>query len=184
MTRLRDAGVTGFPLSLQVGFRSLSEDRFIPALCDRLAQQGLPASMLQIEIDERTLQRDPQLMRKITQQLRACDIGLALGDVGDGATLLSSLPELGASHLKVCAGAVGAISPEGDEGALARLLIDLGHTLGMTVVADGVETAAQAEFLRQHGCDLLQGSHIGHPVSASKLLTLLAPAGQRGSGAP
>jgi diguanylate cyclase (GGDEF)-like protein/PAS domain S-box-containing protein len=174
MADLRDSGHAGMLVSVNVGYREFSQQNYIGNICQRLDDQSLPAHILELEMNEGHLLRNLQLSRGLTQQMRDVGIRLSVDQFGDGLSSLGSLPDLSATHFKLNRGAVGAIV--GDDGRLARMLIDIGHSLDVQVIGAGVETAGQASFLRQHGCDELQGNYVSSPLVASALKQLLAPA--------
>ena len=173
MADLRDHGYGQLPVSINAGYHEFSQQNYVSNLQRRLSERGLDGCSLQLELSEHHLMRNPQLTRVITRQLRDAGIGLSIDHFGDGLTSLSSLREMTASHLKLNPMAVHAISPDGDRGMQARLLIDIGHNLGLHVVGASVETEEQATFLSEHGCDELQGSYCSPPLAASGVKQLL-----------
>jgi diguanylate cyclase (GGDEF)-like protein/PAS domain S-box-containing protein len=172
---MRDDGFDNLLVSVNVGYREISQQNYIADIHRRLSDAGLPADSLELEVNEKNLMRNLQMSRDITQQMHDVGIKLSVDDFGDGFTNLSTLPALGATHLKLNQTTVGAISRDGDHGNLATMLIDVGHDLRIQVVGTGVETELQAAFLRENGCDELQGSFISDPLAASALKHLLAP---------
>jgi diguanylate cyclase (GGDEF)-like protein/PAS domain S-box-containing protein len=178
MADMRDSGHPDLLVSVNTGYREFSEQNYIGNICRRLGDLNLPTHNLELEMSESSLLRNPQLSRGLTRQMHDAGIRLSLDDFGDGLSSLSSLPDLAPSHLKVNQAAVNAIRPAGDSGVLARMLIDIGHSLNVQVVGEGVETEEQAAFLREHGCDELQGNYVSSPLAASALKQLLEAAPQ------
>lgn len=176
---MRDEGFVDLAASINVGYREISQPNFIADIHRRLMDAGLPADSLALEINEKNLVRNLQLSRDVTRQMHDAGIKLSIDEFGNGFTSLSNLPALGASHLKLNKTAVSGISQDGDHGTLATILIDVGHDLKIEVVGTGVETELQAAFLRENGCDELQGSFISHPLAASALKPLLVPHSRR-----
>ena len=176
---MRDDGFVDLAVSVNVGYREISQPNFIADIHRRLMDAGLPADSLELEINEKNLVRNLQLSRDVTRQMHDAGIKLSIDEFGNGFTSLSNLPALGASHLKLNKTAVSGISQDGDHGTLATILIDVGHDLKIRVVGTGVETELQAAFLRENGCDELQGSFISHPLAASALKPLLVPSSRR-----
>ena len=174
---LRDMHGDGFAdllLSVNVGYREISQQNYIADIRRRLTEAGVPADCLELEVNEKNLVRNLQLSRDVTRQMHDAGIKLSIDEFGNGFTSLSNLPTLGAAHLKLNKAAVGAISQDGDHGTLATMLIDVGHDLRIRVVGTGVETELQAAFLRENGCDELQGSFISSPLAPGALKQLLA----------
>ena len=108
---------------------------------------------------------DPELSKRLVKILNELEERFQQGTI--------SLREMTASHLKLNPMAVHAISPDGDRGMQARLLIDIGHNLGLHVVGASVETEEQATFLSEPGCDELPGSSCSPPLAASGVKQLL-----------
>jgi diguanylate cyclase (GGDEF)-like protein/PAS domain S-box-containing protein len=173
MVDMRDSGHGDLLVSVNTSYREFSQQNYIGNICRWLGDLRLSPGNLELEMSESQLLRNPQLSRGLTRQMRDAGIHLSLDDFGDGLSSLASLPDLAATHLKVNRGAVHSITPDGDQGMLARMLIDIGHSLNAQVIGEGVETAAQASFLREHGCDELQGNHISSPIAACALKQLL-----------
>lgn len=172
---MRDDGFANLTVSVNVCYRELSQQNYIANIHRRLVDAGLPADSLELEVNEKNLVRNLQLSRDVAQQMQDTGIKLSIDEFGNGFTSLSNLPALGAAHLKLNKMAVSGISQDGDHGALATMLIDVGHDLKIQVVGTGVETDLQAAFLRENGCDELQGSFISNPLAASALKQLLGP---------
>ena len=176
---MRDDGFANLLVSVNVGYREISQPNYIADIQRRLMDAGLPVDSLELEINEKNLVRNLQLGRDLAQQMHDAGIKLSVDEFGNGFTSLSNLPALGASHLKLNKAAVSAISQDGDHGTLATMLIDVGHDLKIHVVGTGVETELQAAFLRESGCDELQGSFISGPLAVGALKPLLASASRR-----
>jgi len=172
-------GFVGLAVSVNVGYREMSQPNFIADIRRRLTGAGLPADSLEIEINEKNLVRNLQLSQDITRQIRDAGIKLSIDEFGNGMTSLSNLPKFAPTHVKLNKTAVSGISQDGDHGALATMLIAVGHDMNIAVVGTGVETELQAAFLRENGCDELQGSFISHPLAASALKQLLGQNARR-----
>ncbi|HSW06582.1 bifunctional diguanylate cyclase/phosphodiesterase [Aquabacterium sp.] len=157
------------PLPLAV---NLSADHFtgihlVSELAARLARHGVPASWLRFEITESTLlQEDPGVIERI-HALRSMGVQIALDDFGTGYSSLSYLDRIPVDELKIDRSFIQGI--RGDAGAtpLVRAIVGLGKGMGLTVVAEGVESALQAEVLRDLGCDQGQGFHFARPMPAA-----------------
>jgi diguanylate cyclase (GGDEF)-like protein/PAS domain S-box-containing protein len=173
MADMRDSGYPDLLVSVNASYREFSEQNYIGNLCRRLDDLNLPARNLELEMSESNLLRNLQLSQGLTRQMRDAGIRLSVDDFGDGLTSLSGLLDLAPAHLKVNRAAVGAITPAGGNGVLARMLIDIGHSLNVQMVGECVETEAQASFLRDHGCDELQGNYVSSPLAACALKQLL-----------
>jgi diguanylate cyclase (GGDEF)-like protein len=163
------------PVSVNVSVGNLLEEGFITLIAETLARHHLPGSSLMLEITETTIISDFEGCRRAIGELRDLGVGVSIDDFGAGFTSLAYLSSLAFSELKLdrsfIKGLVGN-TPDRDL-ALIRATIDLGHALGMRVVAEGVEDNAVLEQLRGAGCDVAQGFYISHPMPAGDLV--LAP---------
>lgn len=180
LQELRQLGYTGLPVSVNVSHREYSQHGFIPGLAERMGRYALPPGSLEIEIPEADLIRNPGLGRDLSAQLREVGVALSLDEFGKGISDLSFLRQLSVRQVKLSKAAVHEIAREGDgDGSgsrLAKTLIDIGHNLDLAVVGEAVETEAQVEFLRSHGCDQLQGQWFSEPLLPEAVRELL---GQR-----
>ncbi|HEV7815026.1 MAG TPA: EAL domain-containing protein [Janthinobacterium sp.] len=170
-------GYAGLLVSMNASYREFSQHNYVAHLRDRLAHFALEAGNLELEFREEHLLRNPHLSREVAAKMRGLGIKLSVDDFADGMSSLSYLENFPATHLKMNSSAVHAIGTPGRQGALAKMLIDIGHNLDMAVVAKEVETSGQAEFLRLNGCDELQGSYFSDPLDQGALQRLLGTAG-------
>jgi diguanylate cyclase (GGDEF)-like protein len=131
-----------------------------------LGRLRLPPSALKLEITESMVMDDPERARDVLDLLRSMGIGLSIDDFGTGHASLAYLQRLPVAELKIDRGFVsGMIHSAGDE-AIVRSTIDMAHHLGLRVVAEGVEDGPTLSRLRELGCDVAQGFHLGRPVEA------------------
>ncbi|MGF6274239.1 diguanylate cyclase (GGDEF)-like protein/PAS domain S-box-containing protein [Massilia sp. UYP11] len=170
---LRDAGYTALPVAVNVSHREYSRPTFIAGIAERMSRYGLPPGTLEIEIPEADLIRNPGLARDLAAQLRDVGAMLSIDQFGRGISDLTFLQQLSVRQVKLSRVAVHNIADHGG-GSLAKALIDIGRNLDITVVGEAVETEAQVEFLRTHGCDQLQGQWFSEPLSADAARHLLA----------
>ena len=131
---------------------------------------GVPAGMLGLEIVEESL-RDVGATQHVLGELRELGVSLNLDDFGAGQSNLSWLQSLPITGIKIDPRFVASLDAAGDERdvAFVHVLIGLGHALGLSIVAEGVETEAQASALRAMGCELAQGYHFGYPGTPREL---------------
>jgi EAL domain-containing protein (putative c-di-GMP-specific phosphodiesterase class I) len=130
----------------------------------------LPAARLEVEITEGLLLSDADWVMRQLAELKHLGVRIAMDDFGTGYSSLSYLWKFPFDKLKIDQSFVRALRGD-DEHLMSviRTIIALGRSLGMTITAEGVETAAQAEFLREIGCDQLQGFHLGRPMPLENL---------------
>lgn len=167
---------TAVPLSLAV---NISARQFHhPNLCDRLLelilQAGFDPKRMEIEITESMALADVAQSIETVRQLKSIGATIAVDDFGTGHSSLSYLRRFDVDHLKIDRSFVAGISTESSDETIVKAIIAMGHSLGLTVVAEGVENREQFEFLRNHGCDRVQGYLFSRPVDAPTLETLLA----------
>jgi diguanylate cyclase (GGDEF)-like protein len=178
-------GQTPF-ISVNLAVRQVHDASLLRAVTDILDSTGLPPQRLQLEITESALMSSADEPARALKALADLGIRVAIDDFGTGYSNLAYLRNLPVCELKVAGSFVeGLRSPAQDPGRatderILSTLVALAHTLGLTVTAEGVETAAQAERLRLLGCDAAQGWHFGHPGPADRIAQLVAqPAGTR-----
>jgi diguanylate cyclase (GGDEF)-like protein/PAS domain S-box-containing protein len=145
----------------------------LPALVGAvLAENGLAGPDLELEITESTAMYNPQATILVFERLRAMGVRLAIDDFGTGYSSLSYLKLLPIHALKLDRSFVKDIEADANDAAICNATIALAHSLGLEVVAEGVETEAQYEFLRRLGCDLIQGYYFSKPLPADELARL------------
>ncbi len=151
-------------------------DPELPAMVARILDDtGLPACRLELEITESALVGDLALAATLLGQLKALGVRLALDDFGTGYSSLRHLRALPFDKLKIDASFVGAMESDGESSKIVAAVVGLGHSLGLTTVAEGVETPETAALLRRLGCDIGQGWLFGRPAPAKEFEALLAP---------
>jgi EAL domain-containing protein (putative c-di-GMP-specific phosphodiesterase class I) len=149
-----------------------------PDLVSRVEQVlrdfGTTASMLELELTESFLMRDMERARGVTERLSALGVNLAVDDFGTGYSSLAHLKRLSVDRLKIDKGFVSDLPQGLEAAAIVRAVIALAHNLRQEVIAEGVETEAQLDFLARQGCDAIQGYLYSRPLPASALEQLLA----------
>jgi EAL domain-containing protein (putative c-di-GMP-specific phosphodiesterase class I) len=129
---------------------------------------------LELEITETTLMADPKRTIGLLKELRQMGLHLAIDDFGTGYSSLSALQQFPIGTLKIDQSFVRDVPGDANDVTLVRTIIDMGRSLGMQVVAEGVETLEQLGFLRMAGCDFAQGRLFGEACNAQALGELLA----------
>lgn len=141
---------------------------------DLLERHAVPARRLCLEITESALMDDPALAQAHLDELAGLGIKLSIDDYGVGQASLAYLKSLPVDELKLDRSFITAITESPRNAAIVESTIMLSHALGLTVVAEGVETLAELRWLREHGCDIAQGYGIGRPMAAAQLEEWLA----------
>jgi diguanylate cyclase (GGDEF)-like protein/PAS domain S-box-containing protein len=169
----RDAGLPSIPLSVNLSAPSFADDSLIGKLDSLMRRFDLRPHSLILEMTETVLMRDIESGSALLQKLRARGYGLSLDDFGTGYSSLSYLTRLPLDELKIDRAFITDAVRGGREGALATAIIALGRELGLQVVAEGVETWEQSNFLLRRGCNVQQGYLFSRPVAAMTFVELL-----------
>ena len=165
---------------------------FAPSLCDlalpgrilrELAHRGLAADVLTVEVTEDLLLDDMDRTRTVLEQLRSHGIRVSIDDFGSGYSTLGYLCELPFDEVKLDRKFISPILDDPRSAAVVRAVVDLAHVLGVTTVAEGVESAASADRLREYGCEVAQGFHYSPPLPIAELTALLAATAQASASA-
>jgi EAL domain-containing protein (putative c-di-GMP-specific phosphodiesterase class I) len=163
-----------FPVAVNISARNLLDPRFPTRLTDLLGYYRLPGDLLVLELTETAIMSNPGGAAEALQHLVAHGVRISIDDFGTGYSSMTYLKQLPVSELKIDRSFISAMSSQADDAVLVQSAIDLGHNLGLTVVAEGVEDQAVLQHLRTIGCDQAQGYHISRPVSADDLDAWLA----------
>lgn len=135
-------------------------------IIELLERHKLSPTLLVLEVTESAIMLDSQAARTILMQLHAIGIRIAIDDFGAGYTSLAQLKNLPISELKIDKSFVLAMQSDQANELIVRSVVDLGHNLGMAVIAEGVETADVLSTLGRYNCDVAQGFHLCRPISA------------------
>ena len=160
-------------LAVNVSPRQLHQGHLVATVERVLAQTGLPASQLELEITESAAMLDVEATSATLDALHALGVAIAIDDFGAGHAVLSYLQRFRVHTLKIDQAFVRDVASRSG-GAIARAIVEMAHALGLRVVAEGVESRDQLEFLRGCGCDELQGYLVRRPLERAALLELLA----------
>jgi len=129
---------------------------------------------VELEVTETAIMTDPLRARAMLERLSALGIRLSLDDFGAGYTSLSQRTSLPIDEIKIDRSFVMTMAEEPSNALIVRSLVDLGHSLGLTLVAEGVETEGVLQVLAALGCDVAQGYHLSHPIPVAALDTWCA----------
>jgi EAL domain-containing protein (putative c-di-GMP-specific phosphodiesterase class I) len=166
-------GMGPLRIAVNVSPRQLQHDDLVGQVERVLAETGLAAERLELELTETALLLEDEAIADAIGRLRELGVGLALDDFGTGYSSLSHLREYPIQRLKMDRSFVRGITGDRGDAALARAIIGLARELRLAVVAEGVETAEQLSLLIGFGCEEGQGFHLGRPVPAREVAGVL-----------
>ncbi len=166
-----EAGIV-FEASFNLSPRQLWQANLCEEILGRLETNGIDPNDVVVEITESTAMTDPDRTQRLLAELHAWGLRLAIDDFGTGHSSLSRLRHLPVDILKIDRTFIREVDTDTDGASMVNAMIQLAHSLGMTPLAEGIETAEELEFLVSNGCLLGQGFHMARPMVASELETL------------
>jgi diguanylate cyclase (GGDEF)-like protein len=156
-------------LSVNLSVQQLQHDSWLSIVEEALRVSGLPARYLDLEITESVIITHPDKAVSTLVKLKQMGVSITIDDFGTGYSSLSYLARLPIQAVKIDQRFVRGIEENTSDEAIAQAIIALSHSLGLRTIAEGVETAAQFEFLKEHGCEEAQGFLISHPLTEAEL---------------
>jgi diguanylate cyclase len=177
MTLWREEGIAPARLALNVSAQQLRAAGFVTLVSDTLAGMNLPPQILELEVTESVFADDEA--RMALRELAALGVRVALDDFGTGYSSLNYLRQHPVDAIKIDRSFINEVPDNAQATTLLATIIDVAHALGKQVVAEGVETLPQLDYLRQRGCDLAQGYVLARPLNVADISALLAQ--QRGA---
>ncbi len=168
MLRWQEAGLFVPKIAVNLSVKQFERGSIVSMVSDILAETGLEAHRLQLEVTESLIMNTGDAFVFIND-LHAIGVGLAIDDFGTGYSSLAYLKQLPVQTLKIDRSFIKDIDTDVNEEAIAIAIIQLGKSLNLSVVAEGVETQAQVDFLQRQGCNLAQGYFFGRPLLAQEL---------------
>jgi EAL domain-containing protein (putative c-di-GMP-specific phosphodiesterase class I) len=169
----RYAGLPDLPIAVNVSPRQFWHSGFRAAVESTLRETQLQAGQLELEITESCLLRDLESTRAILGSLREIGVRVSIDDFGTGYSSFSVLRQLPLDTLKIDRSFVAEATSDPGGALIASAILNLGSSLGLRVVAEGVETDEQREYLLEHECRWMQGFHFSAPMPASVFTQLL-----------
>ncbi len=169
-----DAGFKQLTLAVNLSVTQLQQIDLVDNVAHILRETGLSPRLLELEITESSAMHSPETSVRTLYDLKKLGLRISLDDFGTGHSSLSYLKRFPIDTLKIDQSFVHDITTDPDTAAIVTAIIAMAHSLRLKVVAEGVEFAEQANFLRRHGCDQMQGFLIKPPVAASEFLALVS----------
>jgi diguanylate cyclase (GGDEF)-like protein len=166
------------PVSMAVNLspRQFIDEDLLQDIDEVLAASGMSAALLQLEVTESMMMRDVSRAIKVLDAIQSRGIRIAIDDFGTGYSSMSLMKQFPIDTIKIDRSFVRDLPDDTEDRAIAQAIISMGRALGMTTVAEGVETVEQETFLRAHGCDEMQGFLFSRPLPPDQLADLLRPA--------
>jgi diguanylate cyclase (GGDEF)-like protein/PAS domain S-box-containing protein len=161
-------------IAINLSLRQLKQASFIARCRGVFRKHEVSPTCFELEVTETTLMTDPKRTIGLLNELYAMGLNLAIDDFGTGYSSLSALQQFPIGTLKIDQSFVRDVAVDSDDAAIVRTIIDMGKSLDLEVIAEGVEAGEQLEFLRKHGCYYAQGRLFGDAMEADKLLAILA----------
>lgn len=170
-----DEDLNVMPVAVNVSARQCLSNSLVGMVAATLERHAIPARLLELEITETAAMTDLEHVEKLLIELEALGVGVALDDFGTGYSSLSHLRRFPISVLKIDQSFVADALRVSDDAAIVGAIIALAHNLGLKVIGEGVETAAQRDFLAGHACDIAQGYHYSRPKKAEAVREYMLP---------
>jgi diguanylate cyclase (GGDEF)-like protein len=166
-------GLPRLKMAVNLTSRQFGDEHLLRDIASILKSSGMEACLLELEIHESLLMHDIEKTLRILTDLKAMGVKIAIDDFGTGYSSLATLQRFPLDTIKIDRSYIRDITSRGENSNLAEAIIAMGKSLSLTVVAQGVETREQAEFLREHACDEVQGFYFNKPMSSDKFTDLL-----------
>jgi diguanylate cyclase (GGDEF)-like protein len=173
LVRVRAAGHLGFTMSVNVSQAQFRHPHFIDMLRQALLDTGAPPELVELEITESMAMEEPDLLIERLDQIKATGVSIAIDDFGTGFSSLSYLQRLRVDRLKIDRAFVSEITGSARGSSIAEMVIELGRSLGLSIIAEGVEDERQAQILQMLGCPLAQGFLFAQPLAPQAMIEWL-----------
>lgn len=173
LAQWREDGVPLVPVAINVSARQLRDERLLEDFLGALALHGIAPGLIEIELTESSLIEDAELAQRNLDALAGAGIRMALDDFGTGFSGLSRLKQFPIHTVKIDRSFIRDIRNDTNDAVIVASTISLAHNLGLTVVAEGVETRDQLVHLKAAGCDQVQGFYLQRPCPAAQIAPLL-----------
>lgn len=177
--RWTDAGLAPRHTAVNISAVQLSRGRLLDSVTSTLEKTGVAPEQLELEITESFVMLERELSFQSLADLRALGVSLSIDDFGTGYSSLSYLQQLKVHKLKIDMSFVRDMMKNSSNAAIVKAVIALGKSLGLEVIAEGVEDSAQAQYLREQGCDVMQGYLVSKPLPEEEISQFLADFSKR-----
>ncbi|MFZ6755587.1 GGDEF/EAL domain-containing response regulator [Undibacterium sp. Ji50W] len=174
LVHLRSLGYTNFQMAINVSQVQFSHPLFMQSLNKALTDTKVPPNFVELEITESMAMKDPELLVKTLHQIKQLGMSVSIDDFGTGFSSLSHLQKLDVDKLKIDRAFVNEIQKNSSEGSIAKMIVQLGQNLGLSIIAEGVESEMQAATLLSYDCHIAQGYLYSKPLTRDDLHAWLA----------
>jgi diguanylate cyclase (GGDEF)-like protein/PAS domain S-box-containing protein len=174
LKKLEDIGIDNVSVAVNISPHQFNDTDILSVIRDVIEETGITPTKLDVEITESTLMQDPEHIVAMLERMKSLGVRLSIDDFGTGFSSLNYLKRFPVDTLKMDRSFVMDIAGNPKDEAIAITIITLAHSMGMTVLAEGVEDAIQTEILRRHGCDLIQGFYYSRPVDLAVAIDQIA----------
>ncbi|MCA1940302.1 MAG: EAL domain-containing protein, partial [Caenispirillum bisanense] len=179
----QDSGLPAITMAVNISAVQFRQEGLVARVTELLSAHAVDPTTVELELTESMLMQDARIAIELLTDLSDLGIQLAIDDFGTGYSSLSYLKQFPVDKLKVDQSFVRHLTTDKNDAVIARATINLGHSLGLEVVAEGVEDADTFAYLKAEGCDVAQGYYFGKPMPADQVAALLA-AQRESAGAP
>jgi diguanylate cyclase (GGDEF)-like protein/PAS domain S-box-containing protein len=169
----REQGLPPLRIAVNLSARQFAHENLLQDVARVLEETGLDPAALEFEITESMVMHDPERAVKLLSRLKDMGIHISIDDFGTGYSSLSYLKRFPLDSVKIDRSFIRDIPGDADDAAITRAIIAMAHSLRLTVIAEGVETEEQLSFLREHGCDEMQGYYFSKPLPEDEVLKLV-----------
>jgi diguanylate cyclase (GGDEF)-like protein/PAS domain S-box-containing protein len=166
-------GLDAPPVAVNLSARQFTDNNLLVDIAEAMAQHGVAPREFEVELTESALMADPERSDQILQHLHALGVRISIDDFGTGYSSLSYLKRIPADTVKIDRSFVCGLPGDSDDVAITQAVIAMAHSLGLRVLAEGVENSVQLAVLRSLGCDEAQGFFLGRPMPAAEIAVLL-----------
>ncbi|WP_336959236.1 EAL domain-containing protein [Sphingobium aquiterrae] len=166
----------GFKIAVNISPSLLSDERIFEMVMQAIERHGVPSHCLILEVTETAAIAEAEMAQTLLRQFKAHGVGLSIDDYGTGLSTLEYLRKIPASELKIDRRFTAELCSSPADQVVMKSTIQLAHALGMTAVAEGIETAEALYLLASMGCDIGQGFHLARPMGAADIMGMLTPA--------
>jgi diguanylate cyclase (GGDEF)-like protein len=173
VSQWREAGIFSGFLSLNLAVKQLEDPSFVDFFKALLAEQKFPTDAIEFEVTESQIMNKPEASIGVLQKISDLGVRLSVDDFGTGYSSLAYLKKLPIQKLKIDRSFIKDLPTDNEDIAISKTIIGLGDNLNLDVIAEGVETKDQVEFLLQNGCNKIQGYYYSKPIPADEMLVFL-----------